>query len=79
MNRICPVAPGGIQYPVDIKIALRRGRCPEMGGFIGLADMQGGAIRVGVDGHGADTHLTQCAYNPQRDLAAIGDQNLCEH
>ena len=73
MNRICAVTAGGIEYPVDIQIALRRGRCPDVSGFIGLADVQSGTIRVGVNGHGADTHLTQCAYNPQRDLAAIGD------
>ncbi len=44
----------------------------------GPAHLQG-AIRVGVDGNRADTHLSQRADDSQRDLAAIGYQNLREH
>ena len=79
MNGVDTVTAGGIEYPLDIQVAFRRRRSADMGGFVGFADVQRGAVRVGVDGHRANAHLAQRADDAQGDLAAIGDQNLWEH
>ncbi len=76
MDRVYGVAAGGVQNAVDIEIAFRGGRCADVGGFVGFADVQRGTIRVGINGDGADIHLTQGADDAERDLAAIRDQNL---
>ena len=48
-------------------------------GFVGLADMERGAVDVGIDGDGGDAHFAAGAHDAHRDLSSIGDQNLLEH
>ena len=45
---------------------------------VGLGDVAGVGVGVAVDGDRADAHLAQRADDPDRDLAAVGDQNGVE-
>jgi hypothetical protein len=48
-------------------------------GFVGHADVAGGAVDVGVYGHAGDAHLAQRPDDAHGDLAAVGNQYLAEH
>ena len=48
-------------------------------GFVGFADMERGAVDIGIDGNGRDADFAAGANDAHRDLSAIGDQNLLEH
>ncbi len=62
----------------NVEIASRRGGGPDADGFVGEAHILGLAVGFGVDHHRLDAELATGALDPQRDLAAIGDQNLAE-
>src|SRR2546426_10680510 len=47
--------------------------------FVGFADMQSCAVRVGIDGDRGNAHLATAANNAYRDLSAVGNQDLVEH
>ena len=46
---------------------------------VGQLHVLGVAVGLGIDDDGLDAHLAAGALDPQRDLAAIGDQDLLEH
>jgi hypothetical protein len=48
-------------------------------GLVGVADVEGVAVGVGVDGDGADAELLAGAQDTEGDLAAIGDQYFSKH
>src|ERR1043165_6923532 len=62
---------------VEIGIA-RRGR-PDADALVGEADMHGVGVAGRVDGDRLDAHVAAGAVDAQRDLAAVGDQDLLEH
>jgi hypothetical protein len=62
-----------------IQIALARRRWPDEHRLIGLADMQSLRVCLGIDGDGAQAHALGGAEDATGDLAAIGDQDGCEH
>ena len=47
--------------------------------FVGPRDVERGAIDVGINRDGGDTHFTARADDAHRDLSPVGDQNLLEH
>ncbi len=47
-------------------------------GFVGLEAVQGEAVFVRIDGHGADAQLVGGAKDADGDLAAVGDQQLAD-
>jgi hypothetical protein len=57
---------------------LRRQRFADAHGLIGLAHMERIAIRIRIDGDDAEAKLPRTAHHPERDLAAIGNQDLEE-
>ena len=63
----------------DREVALGRHGRAEQEGLVGLAHVGRVAVGLGVDGDRADPHLLQRAQDADRDLAAIGDQDLLEH
>ena len=79
MNGFGPVAARRIQNAVDAQIALGGRRGPQVGGLIGHAHVQRGAVGIGIDGHRDDPHLAQRANDTDSDLAAVGNQDLMEH
>ena len=62
----------------DVEIALRRRRRPDAHRLVGEPHVLGLAIGFGMDDDGLDAELAAGALDAQRDLAAIGDQDLVE-
>ena len=62
-----------------IEIAKCRCRRTDANRLLRQLDVFGLAIGFRIDHHGLDAHLTAGALDTQRDLAAVGDQNLLEH
>ena len=79
MDGFGAVAARGVEDAVDAQVALRGGRGTQVRRFVGHADVERGAVGVGVHRHGADAHLAQRAHHAHGDLAAIGDQDFAEH
>ena len=69
----------GRQDGGDVEIAVLRGGRADADALVGKPHMHG--VRVGgrMHRHGRDAELLAGAQHPQRDLAAIGDQDLIEH
>ncbi len=62
----------------DVEVGLlRRGR-PDADALVGELDVQRVGVDRRVDRDGADPELARSADHPQRDLAAVGDQDLLE-
>ena len=64
-------------YSACIEIAARA--LADLVRFIGEAGEQGAAIRRRVQDEGANSHPPGRANDPAGDLAAIGDEDVCEH
>ena len=82
MDRLRAGALRRIEHPVDVEVALTGRRRPDQYGGVGLADMPGAGVGLAVDGDRADPHLPESADHPDRDLAAVGDEDrleLCSH
>jgi hypothetical protein len=47
-------------------------------GLVGLDDVQRVAVGVAVHGDGADPVLGACTKHTQRDLSAVGDEDLAK-
>ena len=63
----------------DVQIALGRHRRPDQEGLVGLAHVRRVAVDLRVDGDRADAHLLERAGDADRDLAAVGYEDLLEH
>src|SRR5687768_18399984 len=59
------VGPGGLRGPDGERL-------------VGLADVEGGAVRLRVDRRGGDAHGTARPGHAHGDLAAVGDEDLAE-
>ena len=68
-----------LEDALDVEVALGRRRAAQQVGLVGARDVQRVAIELGVDRHRGDAHLAQRADDADRDLAAVGDQDLLEH
>src|SRR5271156_5778090 len=47
--------------------------------FVRLTNMERGAVNVGINDDGCDTHFAARAQDAYRDLSSISDQNFLEH
>ncbi len=52
VNGLGPGLPGDFYYPVGAQVALPRRRRADAVGLVGVADVQGVPVRLGVDGDG---------------------------
>ena len=64
---------------LGVEVALGRRLAAERVGLVGHAHVQGVAVEVGVDGHGADAQLAAGPDHPDGDLAAVCNEDLLEH
>ena len=64
---------------LDVQIALRRRRRADQVRLVGEGDVQRAAVGLGVDGHRAESELTQRPEHADGDLTAVGHENLVEH
>ena len=63
----------------DVEIAVARRRRPDADALVGEPHMHRVFVRGRVDRDGGDPELLAGAQHPERDLAAIGDQDFVEH
>ena len=63
----------------DVEVALAGGRRADADGLVGVADVEGALVSVGVDGDGGHPELLAGTHDAKRDLPAIRHQNLLEH
>ena len=68
----------GVDDLVDAEVALGRRGGADRVRLVGDADVERGAVGVGVDGDGGDAHLVERARDANGDLAAVGDEDLAE-
>ena len=66
----------GANERFNIQITLTRRRRTNADGFVGKADVHRVGVGGRVDRHRLDTHFVARAVDTQRDLAAVGDQEL---
>src|SRR5205814_7831852 len=76
MNRVGTGLFGGGDDVLDHQIALARGRRTDAEGLVARAHVERRAVGVAVDGDGADAHLPTGTRDADRDLAAVGDEDL---
>ena len=70
---------GGRDDVGHVEVGISRRRRADADRFVGQADMHGVAVGGRVDRHCLDAHFVTGAVNPERDLAAVGDQQLLDH
>src|SRR5690606_28556940 len=70
---------GGRNNGRHVQVAFARRRRPDAHGFIGKAHVLGIAVGLGMHDHRLDAEFAAGALDAQRDLAAIGDQDLFKH
>src|SRR6476619_6211804 len=70
---------GGGDDRGHVEVALRRGCRTDADGFVGELDVLRVAIGLRIDHNRLDADLAARALDAQRDLAAVGDQDLLEH
>ena len=79
MHRLGAGALDHLEQLVDHQIALGGGAGPEQERLVGARDVGRVAVELGVDGDRRDPELLARADDADRDLAAVGDQDLREH
>src|ERR1700674_239769 len=79
MDGVAAGAAGDVDELVDAEIAFARGRGAEGVGFVGEADVEGGAVGFAEDRDRADAEFAAGAEDAHGDFAAIGDQDFVEH
>ena len=79
MDCLGPGALRRVEDALDREVALCRRSGPEEERLVGVGDVEGAAIPVGVDAHGGDPELAEGAEDANRDLSPVGNQNLLEH
>ena len=62
-----------------VEVTVARGRRADADGFVGEQHVLQVAVGRGVHGDGLDAELAAGAQDAQRDLAAVGDDDLFEH
>ncbi len=70
--------PDDLDDALAVEVALAGRRRADEVGLIGVAHMEGVAVRLRIDGHGGDTHLAAGPYDAERDLAAVRYEELLE-
>ena len=63
----------------NVEVALAGRRRADAHRFVGQPDMHRVAVGGRMDGDGLDAHLAAGAVDTERDLAAVGDEDLVEH
>ena len=78
MDRVSAAVVRRLDNPVELQVGLGRRRSADVMRFVRVADMDRGPVGVRIDRRGRDAKLAACAHDPDRDLAAIGDEDFAE-
>ena len=79
MDRVGAGDLAGGEQARNVEIALRRRRRADADALVGEAHVHGVGVGGRMHGDGRDAELLAGALDAQRDLAAVGDQDLVEH
>src|SRR5207248_2536995 len=79
MNRLDITDLGGGDNPVNLEIALARGRVTDAHRLVGQLEIRCVLVRRRVDHDRLNAHLPAGADDPQGDFSAVGDEDLGEH
>ncbi len=79
VHRLGATALDRVEDGLGVEIALGRGLAAERVGLVGVANVEGVAVELGVDRDGGDPELATRAHDPHRDLSAVGDEDFGEH
>jgi len=66
----------GVENAIDAQVTLARRRGPDRHRFIGVENVQRGAVRLGVNGHRRVANFAAGAHDANRNLAAIRNQDF---
>ena len=78
MNGVGAAVGGDFEDAVAAEVGVDGGRGAEAVGLVGVEDVEGGAVGVGVDGDGRDAELAAGPDEAEGDFAAIGDEDLAQ-
>src|SRR3546814_1848804 len=70
---------GGGEDGGDVEVAVLARRRPDADRFVGEAHVHGTGVGGGVHRHRLDPHLAAGAVDAERDLSAVGNEDLVEH
>ena len=76
MDRLGVGLPRNLKDLIDREIALARRRRPNEIGLVRPAHVQAVAVGLRIHCHGPQSKLRAGTQNPDRDLAAVGDQDF---
>ncbi len=79
MDRIDIADFGRADDAIDLEITFLTGGFTDTDGLIRQLDVEGIDVRLGIDGQRLDPEFLAGADDAQRDLAAIGDEDLVKH
>ena len=79
MDRLHVADLGGADHPVDAEVAVGGAGRAHADGLVGQLEIGRSAVGLAEDGDGLDAELAAGTNHPQRDLAAVGDQDPFEH
>src|SRR5215469_9021617 len=79
MNGVRTTAFRRLDNLLDIQIGLGSGSRAQKVGFIRLAHVKSGAVRLGIDGDGRDAHLAASPDDPHGNLTPVSDKNFFKH
>ena len=79
MNRVGAGDLGGADDRRHAQVAVEAARRTDADVLVGKPHVQRVLVGLRIDGDGLDAELAAGADDAQRDLAAVGDQNLVEH
>jgi CDP-diacylglycerol---glycerol-3-phosphate 3-phosphatidyltransferase len=79
MDGLRPGALRDIENTLDREVALGRRSRSEEERFVRVGDVQRSAVALGIDTDRADAELAKCAEDADRDLSAVGNEDLLEH
>ena len=78
VHRLGAAALDRVEDGVGVEVALGRGLPAERVGLVGVADVERVTVELGVDGDRGDAELAAGAHDPNRDLAAVRDEDFAE-
>jgi hypothetical protein len=70
---------GGAYYPIDFQIAFRARRWTNTYRLVGQLDVKRVYVNLRINRHRGNTQFFASSDDPQRDLAAVGNQDFVKH
>ncbi len=79
MNRVDIADFCGAYDPIDFQIAFRTRRPADTDRLVGQLNVKRVDVGLGIDGYRWNTQFFASSDDPQRDLAAVGNQDFVKH